>query len=59
MAGFFVQSSERNKNVKVKDAMLEYLTEIMDDAQDFGWASAKGAHALLQNGGGKGELVKL
>ena len=47
MAGFFVQSSERNKNVKVKDAMSEYLTEIMDDAQDFGWASAKGAHVLI------------
>ena len=27
--------------------MLEYLTDIMEDAQDFGWASAKGAHALI------------
>ena len=27
--------------------MLDYMTEIMEDAQDFGWASAKGAHALL------------
>ena len=34
-------------NVKNKDLMLEYLCDIMDDAQDFGWASAKGAHAVL------------
>ena len=27
--------------------MLEYLTYIMEDAQDFDWASAKGAHALI------------
>ena len=27
--------------------MLEYLTDIMEDAQDFGWASAKGGHALI------------
>ena len=35
------------KNVKLKNYMLDYMTEIMEDAQDFGWASAKGAHALL------------
>ena len=35
------------KNVKTKNCMLDYVTEIMEDAQDFGWASAKGAHALL------------
>ena len=27
--------------------MLEYMTNIMEDAQDFGWATAKGAHALI------------
>ena len=27
--------------------MLEYLTDIMEDSQDFGWPSAKGAHAVL------------
>ena len=46
MAGFCSIIREE-KNVKVKDVMLEYLTEIIDDAQDFGWASAKGAHALI------------
>ena len=27
--------------------MLDYSTNIMEDAQDFGLASAKGAHALI------------
>ena len=35
------------KTTKVKNAMLDYLSELMEDAQDFGWASAKGAHALI------------
>ena len=35
------------KQTKVKNAMLEYVSDIMEDAQDFGWASAKGAHALI------------
>ena len=35
------------KQTKVRNAMLEYVSDIMEDAQDFGWASAKGAHALI------------
>ena len=35
------------KNVQVKQNMLEYLSEIMEDSHDFGWAAAKGAHAVL------------
>ena len=34
-------------NVDTKNSMLEYLSELMEDAQDFGWTSAKGAHAVL------------
>ena len=34
-------------NKSVKNAMLEYVTVLMKNAQDFGWTSAKGAHALL------------
>ena len=34
-------------DVKVKNAMLDYVTDLMEDAQDFGWPSAKGAHALI------------
>ena len=34
-------------NVETKNSMLEYLSELMDNTQDFGWTSAKGAHAVL------------
>ena len=46
MAGFSAIIREE-KNVKIKNAMLEYMTDIMENAQDFGWATAKGAHALI------------
>ena len=46
MAGFCSIIREE-KNTKVKNAMLEYMTDIMEDAQDFGWAAAKRAHALI------------
>ena len=32
---------------QTKNFMLDYLSDIMDDSQDFGWPSAKGAHAVL------------
>ena len=35
------------KQTKARKAMLEYVSDIMGNAQDFGWASAKGAHALI------------
>ena len=35
------------KNVNTKNQMLDYMSELMEDAQDFGWPSAKGAHAVL------------
>ena len=34
-------------DVQNKDLMHEYLCDIMDDAQDFTWVSAKGTHAVL------------
>ena len=46
VAGFCtIVREEPNKSIK--NTMLEYVTELMEDAQDFGWASAKGVHALL------------
>ena len=45
MSGFCPIIREES-DVKVKNAMLEYMTDIMEDAQDFGWPSAKGAHAF-------------
>ena len=46
MAGFCAIIREE-KSTKVKNAMLDYLSDLMEDAQNFGWASAKGAHALV------------
>ena len=44
-------------DVNTKNSMLEYLSELMEDAQDFGWTSAKrGPCCPLQNGGGQVEL---
>ena len=34
-------------NEQVRDKMLEYLADIMEDSHDFGWASAKASHAVL------------
>ena len=42
----FCSIIKEETNVKTKNAMLEYVSDIMDDAQDFDWASIKGAHAL-------------
>ena len=46
VSGFCSIIKDEN-DVATKDAMLEYMSELMEDAQDFGWASAKGAHAVL------------
>ena len=35
------------KDLNTKNKMLEYLSEIMEDSHDFGWAAAKGSHAVL------------
>ena len=32
---------------ETKNQMLEYLSDIMEDSHDFGWQSAKAAHAVL------------
>ena len=34
-------------NVDIKNAMLDCLSELMDDANDFRWQSAKASHAVL------------
>ena len=34
-------------DAKVKNRMLEYLADIMEDAQDFSWVSAKACHAVV------------
>ena len=34
-------------DLDTKNLMLDYLTGIMEDSQDFGWPSVKGAHVVL------------
>ena len=41
------QTSRDEKEQNVKQCMLDYLAEIMDDSHDFGWKTAKGAYAVL------------
>ena len=46
VSGFAIIAREES-NVETKNAMLEYLSEIMEDANDFSWQSAKASHAVL------------
>ena len=46
VSGFAMIAREEN-NLEVKNAMLDYLSEIMEDANDFSWQSAKASHAVL------------
>ena len=46
VSGFATIIRDEN-DVEVKSRMLEYLSELMEDSHDFGWASAKGSHAVL------------
>ena len=42
----FALIAQDESNIDVKNKMLEYLADLMEDAQDFSWASAKAAHAV-------------
>ena len=44
-SGFITIIREETKEIKAQ--LLEYLSEIMDDMQDFCWSAAKGSHAVL------------
>ena len=39
--------AREESNVDTKNTMLDYLSEIMEDANDFSWQSAKASHAVL------------
>ena len=43
----FATIAKEEKNIEIKNAMLEYLSEIMEDANDFSWQAAKASHAVL------------
>ena len=34
-------------DLSIKNKMLEYLADIMEDSHDFGWAATKGSHVVL------------
>ena len=46
MAGF-CRTIREESDITVRDHMLDYVTDLLDDATDFSWASAKASHAVL------------
>ena len=43
----FVKNVLEEENQNYKENMLQYLADLMEDATDFSWASAKASHAVL------------
>ena len=46
ISGFAAQIKDEH-NVQVKDAMLQYFSELFEDANDFTWIGAKNCHAAV------------
>ena len=46
MAGF-CRSIREESDTKIREHMLEYVIDLLDDATDFSWASAKASHAVF------------
>ena len=46
MAGF-CRSMEEESDSKIKELMLDYCINLLEDATDFSWSSAKVRHAVL------------
>ena len=43
----FGRIMREEQNSEIKDAMLDYLISLFDDANDFSWDAAKASHAVL------------
>ena len=43
----FCSIIKEKSNVQTKNNMLSYVADLMEDCHDFGWQSAKGAHAVV------------
>ena len=43
----FCHTTREEINQNLKDPMLHYLIDLMDDANDFSWFAAKASHAAL------------
>ena len=46
MAGFCCTMKEE-KNLEMKEHMLDYVIALLEDANDFSWGAAKASHAVL------------
>ena len=42
----FAMIAREDNDVDIKNAMLDYSSEIMEDVNDFSWQSAKASHAV-------------
>ena len=47
MDDWFLQSYGEETDQNSKDAMLDYLISLLDDANEFSWSSARANHAVL------------
>ena len=43
----YLRIRQEEKDSSIREHMIEYLTELMQDACDYSWESAKGAHSVL------------
>ena len=56
VAGFCQIIREQN-DTTVKNQMLDYMSDLMEDSHDFGWQAAKGCHAVLLDKMEEGKVV--
>ena len=53
----FCQIVKEELNSDTKNAMLDYISDLMDDAQEFGWNPAKACHAVMLCSMEEGKIV--
>ena len=53
----FLRIRQGEQDPQVKENMIEYLTELAQDACDYSWDAAKGAHSVLLHRMGDGVLT--
>ena len=46
MAGF-CRTMKEEKNLEMKEHMLDYVIALLEDANDFSWGAAQASHAVL------------
>ena len=52
----FLRIRQEEQDPQIKENMIEYLTELAQDACDYSWDAAKGAHSILLHRMGDGVL---